>query len=46
MWCIAFLGDKVTFIIDVGKGSQKQPIEERATFIMEPGNIYILYYSS
>lgn len=41
VWCIAFLGDKVTFTMDVGKGSREQPTEERATFIMEPGDIFM-----
>jgi len=39
---MAFLGDKATFIINIGKGSQEQLTEERATFIIEPGNIYVL----
>ena len=39
---MAFLGDKATFTMDIGKGSREQLTEERATFVIEPGDMYVL----
>jgi len=41
IWCIAFLGDKVTYIINIGKCTQERQIGEMVTLVMQLGDIYV-----
>ena len=40
---IAFLGDKISYIIEVGKYTQELQTEEIVTLVMQLGDIYMLY---
>jgi len=42
IWCIAFLGNKTSYIIEVGKYTQKLQTEEIVTLVMQLGDIYML----
>ena len=43
IWCIAFLGDKTSYAMEVGKCTQELQTEETVTLVMQPGDMYVLH---
>ena len=46
IWCIAFLGNKATYTINIGKYTQEWPTGEIVILVMQLGDIYVLYLNT
>ena len=46
IWCIAFLGNKATYIINIGKCTQEWHTGEIVTLIMQLSDIYMLHFNT